>query len=595
MTRPGTDFHVEMEGEVAFSNLIARILESRDGGDGLFDRPIDGLMFIQPSTRASSNPVLVKGVRPPRISDLDVIPSPYLNGMLDHFFDGRLTPFLETNRGCPFKCSFCHTGNDYFQKTNTFSIERVREEIEYIAPRMSERGIVNLHIADTNFAMYPRDREICEALKEAHDKHQWPLQIMSTTGKNNKERVIEITSILDDLFPVTMAVQSMDDKVLANIRRDNIKLDHYVKINEHLREQGRSTTADLILGMPGETRESFMRGVEQVIESGVSRAVIYTLMLLMGTEFQDPVYRQKFGTLGKYRLVPLNFGEYAGVRVLDYEEVGVATNDMSFEDYVYLRGFALLVEALHNGRPYEEFFRYAIDNGVRRTQMLYRVYERISQSPEQVQEVMRGFLEETRSELWDSEADLVAYYREDENYGKLMRGEVGGNLIYKYKSLSLVAAEQWTAFLAEVCREIIDERLKDPAAIAEAKAEIDWLVKFCRKKLAGLLDVDGDVDPLHMESRYDITGWLRDNQGVPLKGFTCAEPLQYEFYYTEEQLRSRDDLFKRYGTDINALSKIVTRISALENLLRKVSTPDGERAVYVDSIRDQFTRYSLAH
>jgi len=41
-----------------------------------------------------------------RIKDLDEIPSPYLTGVLDKFFDGKLAPFIETNRGCPFTCSF---------------------------------------------------------------------------------------------------------------------------------------------------------------------------------------------------------------------------------------------------------------------------------------------------------------------------------------------------------------------------------------------------------------------------------------------------------------------------------------------------------
>ena len=79
-------------------------------------------MFIH----TDKNKGLIKGLKTQeRIKFLDDIPSPYLNGMLDHFFDGRLSPFIEANRGCPFKCSFCHTGNDYFQKIHMFSNDRI--------------------------------------------------------------------------------------------------------------------------------------------------------------------------------------------------------------------------------------------------------------------------------------------------------------------------------------------------------------------------------------------------------------------------------------------------------------------------------------
>ena len=596
LRRPSTDFHVEMEGETAFSNIIARVLEARDGGDNLLDRAVDGCVFMQPSSRLSANPVTVKGEMPPRLRDLDEIPSPYLNGMLDHFFDGKLTPFLETNRGCPFKCTFCHTGNDYFQKINTFSIERVREEIEYIAPRVAALGIVNLHIADTNFGMFPRDKEICVALREAHDKFGWPLQIVATTGKNNKERVIDITSIMGKMFSVNMSVQSMNEKVLENVKRDNIKLDDFIRVNEHLNQQGRATKGELIVGMPGETRETFLRGLEQMLESGVSEVTIYTLMLLSGTEFQNPAYRAKHGIKGKFRIVPLDFGEYDGVRVLDYEEVTVQSNDMSFDDYLYLRGLALLVESLHNGRPFQELVRYANTLGITRTEFLRWTYDRIDQAPQEVQEVMRGFLEETRSELWDSDEELVEHYREDENYDRLYRGEVGGNLIYKYKSMSLAfAREPWIYFLADVCKEIANSRLADGDALEKATAEINSVAEFCRKKLSGFLEVNGNVNPLHMESNYDILGWLEAKDGTPLDDYACSTPVNYEFFYTGEHLKSREDQFKRYGTDVNALSKIVTRVSNIESLFRNIRTPDGEQIVYADADRDRMTRYTLAH
>ena len=47
---------------------------------------------------------------------------------------------------------------------------------------------------------------------------------------------------------------------------------------------------------------------------------------------------------------------------------------------------------------------------------------------------MEGFINETKGELWSTEEKLTEFYKQDENYKKLINGEVGGNLIYKYKS-----------------------------------------------------------------------------------------------------------------------------------------------------------------
>jgi hypothetical protein len=419
--------------------------------------------------------------------------------------------------------------------------------------------------------MYPRDREICIALRDAQEKFGWPLQVAATTGKNNKERVIDATRIMGNAFSVTMSVQSMDSKVLSAINRDNIRLDHYIDINQHLAEQGRSTKGELILGLPGETKETFLSGVEQVIEAGVSSILIYSLMLLDGTEFQNPEYRANHGIVPKYRIVPLDFGEYGGVRVFDYEKVGIQTNDMSFDDYVYLRGFALVVETLHNGRPFDEFFRYAINCGVTRTELLRRVYDRIEQAPQAIRDIIDGYFDETRAELWDSAEELVAHYQKDENYHRLLQGEVGGNLIYKYSALGLaVATESWIDFLGEVCKEVTAEKLADDNEVSSATNQIDAIAEFCRNRLTGLLNVNGNTEPIYMETSYDILSWVQSAADVPLARFSDKGYSRYEFFYTDEQLKVRSDLFSRYGTDTNALSKIVGRASSMEQMVRMV-------------------------
>tara|TARA_Y100000294_G_scaffold163023_1_gene168498 strand:- start:2090 stop:3640 length:1551 start_codon:yes stop_codon:yes gene_type:complete len=399
--RPATDIYTVFEGEISCSNIVQRVIDCKKNRNKIFDKPIDGCVFIHPNSNNSSKKDFVVGRPLERIKDLDEVPSPYLTTILDKFFDGKLTPFIETNRGCPFTCTFCHTGNDYFHKLNKFSGQRVKEEINYIADRASKLGITNLHMADVNFGMYPQDKQVCEWLLESKEKYGWPLQVMATTGKNSKKRVIEITSILGSMFSVNMSLQSMDHQVLENIKRSNIKHEHMIEVNDHLRKEGRSTKSELILPLPGETKDSFIRGLNDVLNSDPSSITIYTLMMLHGTEFKSPDYRTKFGYKGKYRIVPLNFGEYGGKRIFDYEEVGIETKDLTFNDYLFLRGLALLVESLYNGRPFSEFFRYAKIFGIELASLLNNIYENILNAPTEVQTVMSEFAKETRGRIME--------------------------------------------------------------------------------------------------------------------------------------------------------------------------------------------------
>lgn len=597
VTRSATDVFVELESEVSFSVLLRKVLMARDGGTPVFEGAIPGCVYLEPETRSTDLPTLVKGALPSRLKNLDDIPSPYLNGMLDHFFDGRLTPFLETNRGCPFKCTFCHTGADYFQKINMFSLDRIKEEIAFIAPRAASFGIVNLHLADTNFGMYLRDREICKELLDSQKRYGWPRQVMATTGKNSKERVIEITSILGNVFSVNMSVQSMDHDVLVNIKRDNIRLDSYTEVNKHLNAQGRSTKGELIIGLPGESKASFVRGMEEVISAGVSSVCSYSLMLLHGTEFKDPDYRRTYNIQGKYRIVPLNFGEYAGERVFDVEEMAYSTSTMSFEDYLWIRGLCLFVEVMHNNRPFDELIQYGMQFGYSRFQLLKRAYESLEMAPAPVREIVEHFIEETRNELWESEEDIEKAYHRDKDYLRLLNGEAGSNLIYKYKASSLAFCNQeWGEYLGSMLREIVVEQPHiDDAQRIECQSAIDTLVSYVRAKLAGVLDVNANLDPRTMESQYDIPAWLAT--GGRLEDYISTSPLTYVFEYTSEQVEARKDYFRRYGTDVNALSKIVTRVSNVESLFRRlrVMGMDGFEPKSEEAEKDLFIRYTLSN
>ena len=591
--RPNTDFYTLLEGERSCSNIIKRIIESASEKEKIFSKPIDGVVFIHPITKA-----FIKGEYIDRIKDLDEIPSPYLSGLMDKFFDGNLTPFIETNRGCPFTCSFCHTGADYFHKLNKFSEERVKKEIEYIGKKAQEFGITNLHMADVNFGMYPQDRITCELLKKSQDDYGWPKHVMATTGKNSKDRVMAITNILGNMFSVNMSMQSMDEQVLKNIKRANIKLDHMIDVNNHLIEQGRSTKGELILPLPGETKESFIKGLDVVLNSNCTSVAIYTLMMLHGTEFKSPTYRKQFGYEGKFRIVPLNFGDYDGEKVFDYEEVGVATKDLSFKDYVYLRVIALFVESLHNGRPFNEFFYYAKHYNIQPASFLNILNDSIQKASPNIQKLVDEFTKETESELWDSEEDLLKYYRNEKNYKKLKDGDVGGNLIYKYKVKAIIEhSKDWLPFLKDELYNAIIKNTDNIKNVDLIKSEIDDIANFSSLKLHGLLNPLIDTKPIEAYFNYDIISWI-DNytEDKHLRKYKFQKSKKFVFEYTTDQIVVRDDVFKRYGTSINSLSKIVTRISNLESQFRKVRYDSDPflRDIY-RKVGDNFTKYALSN
>ena len=77
-------------------------------------------------------------------------------------------------------------------------------------------------------------------------------------------------------------------------------------------------------------------------------------------------------------------------------------------------------------------------------------------------------------------------------------------------------------------------------------------------------------------------------------GFLLKKRLfNYFFAYTERQKKERYDQFRRYGTDINALSKIVVRIKP-ENWLRSVGTNPSLIKDNMDTKRSG-TRYGMSH
>ncbi len=346
---PFIDVACHGEGEQVFLSLLEQY-PSRDW------RAVASISYLTDGGRLAVNP------RAPRITSLDDIPSPYL----EHVFDDLLRDnpqhewlvTCETNRGCPFSCTFCDWGSATATHVYRFDLERVKAEFDWFIGH----GLNQIFICDANFGLLPRDVEIAEYLVGAFNRRGLRGTVIVQSTKNATERAYRVNQLLTQVGTAgaTLALQSVNPVTLQNIRRDNISLESYHELQRRYRQDNIKTYTDVIIGLPGETYASFASGLAEIIQRGQhNRLAVYNCSLLPNAEMSQPEQRQRFGL--RTVLVP-QINEYEPVALTDQREISeyletvVATASMPAEDWVRAKVYTWLADLLHYDRVLQLVF-----------------------------------------------------------------------------------------------------------------------------------------------------------------------------------------------------------------------------------------------
>ena len=290
-----------------------------------------------------------------RVDDLD-IPSPYLTDVFKNIIDDnpdiRWSTTLETNRGCPFSCTFCDWGSLTYAKVKKFPVEKVYQEIEWLGVNK----IQYIFMADANFGIYPeRDMAITDYILDVQARTSYPATVNANWHKNAKQNVIEIVKkFISNGFNrgMTLSVQSMDEQVLDIIKRKNMDTSHLGAMMEILNKEGIGSYTELILPLPGETTDTWRTGLTDVLSIGQHNSIeIWFHQLLQNAQSNHIDHKSEY-SFSTVKLPDYVMGDPEPdhqQHISEVTEVVTSTSTMDYNEFLDNWMYAWMIINFHCG------------------------------------------------------------------------------------------------------------------------------------------------------------------------------------------------------------------------------------------------------
>ena len=270
------DYYVIGEGERKLYHLISYLKTESENLDAEFPRGVAYWQNNKLNYSEDSN----------NIVDLDEIPSIYLSGVLEDSLYARQQAFLETQRGCQYKCKYC-VYHKNLSSICYYSEQRVFDELDYL---IVKKQVLALRIVDAIFTSnLPRAKRIAQRLLDLKNGGiRLPWIYWEFTYREVDEEFIKLMASLkyrkrilntDEVSPLdrpqlysdllrnytvvsSVGVESFCKQALKAVSRPAINMERFDAFMNKVREHNMVLKADLILGLPFETFDSYFEGLE---------------------------------------------------------------------------------------------------------------------------------------------------------------------------------------------------------------------------------------------------------------------------------------------------------------------------------------------
>lgn len=314
------DSYVIKEGENSLLNLL------RDFRKG----------YIDPIYKLSKRTAIEHSPSPYVDSDL-------MNRVVKNNPTIKWAMVMETNRGCPFGCTFCDWGSLTQNKIKKYNLDRVLREIDWLCAN----NVEYVYIADANYgALYDRDLEITNYIAKKKTETGYPYVLNVNWYKNSTKKIINLNKILDSVGlsrGMTLSVQSMNETVLKNVDRANMGINNLKEMYAECNRNNVRFYTEFILGLPGETLNSFQHGLGRVIDLGCHTTIdVYPFEMMPNAPAQKQIAQFELDVYQYPDVIPGQPTE-----IVEYFNVVRSTKDMPAKDMAQAWVWAWTVHNMH--------------------------------------------------------------------------------------------------------------------------------------------------------------------------------------------------------------------------------------------------------
>ena len=116
------------------------------------------------------------------------------------------------------------------------------------------------------------------------------------------------------------------------------------------------------------------------------------------------------------------------------------------------------------------------------------------------------------------------------NYEKLLKGEIGINLIQTHSAMSLAVMDEWVKYVFQTAAILLGVDANSDGEISAVFADIQ---AFCGARTHNIWGSDRNEDTPCVSLRYDVVRWMRSEASVPLSQYRLSSPVMCQFGFTE--------------------------------------------------------------